>query len=272
MKVKVNAKINIGLKVTGTAGDLHTLDGLFHSIDLCDEFDFSGKEIVVKDMTGEIELERYKKYLVDLLAAHNIDGGVKVVKRIPLGGGLGGGSTASVAVAAYLEKSGKRVGEKFLKSLGSDVPFMFKGGFARVKGTGDEISFLPPLKRFALLVKVGTVSTKDAFRLCDETEREKFSITDVLENLILDSDNFAVPNDLYKAAVKLNGKIEDVFEFVNRYGCPCFMSGSGSTIVALSDKKEKLSKIENDINSVFKNSEKLFKKIVKFDKIGKSAN
>ena len=65
MKVKVNAKINIGLKVTGTAGDLHTLDGLFHSIDLCDEFDFSGKEIVVKDMTGEIELERYKKYLVE---------------------------------------------------------------------------------------------------------------------------------------------------------------------------------------------------------------
>ena len=271
MKVSVNGKINIGLKVTGESGGLHTLDGLFHSIGLCDEFDFSHKGIKVNDETGETDCVRYGKYLSIMADKFGIDG-IEVVKRVPLGGGLGGGTTALVAIATYLEIARKqKITDEFLLSLGSDVPFMYKGGFARVRGFGEKADFYPPINYFALLVKSGEVSTGEAYKRLGEKGKLQFSIDDIFENLVMGKENFTAHNDLFSAACELNRDVEILYDKLNRYGLPCFMSGSGATIVALSKSKKKLTEISEEFSGE-KNCEKFFQKIVGFEKTGKSVN
>lgn len=271
MKVKVNGKINVGLKITGIREGLHTLDGLFHSIDLCDEFDFNYNGIEVTDETGETDIARYGKYVLSLLEKFNI-GGVKIVKRIPLGGGLGGGTTALVAASTYLEKvKGKKIDDEFLLSLGSDVPFMFRGGFARVGGIGEKTEFFTPLNYFALLVKSGEVSTADAYKLLGERGKLQFEIDEIMSGLLSGNESVEIKNDLFPSAIILNDKVKKLSEELSGYGLPCFMTGSGSTVVVISKDKEKLEKISKEICTC-KNNEKFFKKIVSFEKTGKSVN
>ena len=73
------------------------------------------------------------------LAAVGREAAVHVVKRIPLGGGLGGGSTDAAAVLRWAGCNDLDVA----RALGSDVPFSVPGGRALVEGTGEKITPLP---------------------------------------------------------------------------------------------------------------------------------
>lgn len=64
---------------------------------------------------------------------------VQLVKRIPPGGGLGGGSSDAAAVLRWA----KCADLELAASLGADVPFCLRGGRARVTGIGDELADLP---------------------------------------------------------------------------------------------------------------------------------
>ncbi len=175
------AKINLGLRVLGRRADgYHELRTVFQTITLHDELTFTARSDELFELvcnrpdipTDESNLvhraalalrERY-----DLRAGARID----ITKRIPVGGGLGGGSTnAAVALLglAHLWQIADAHRHELIElgaQLGADVPFFFTGGMALGTGRGTEISPLVERPKMCLLVVTPGVkiATVDAYK------------------------------------------------------------------------------------------------------------
>ena len=161
------AKLTLSLRITGVRDDgFHLIDAEMVTVDLTDELTFSdgdGLEIVegpgLPVAAGDDNLVRRALRAVGR-AAH-----VRVVKRIPAGGGLGGGSADAAAVLRWAGCDDLDVAA----SLGADVPFCLAGGRARVRGVGERIEPLPDVERtFTLLTPPFGVSTPAVYRAWDE--------------------------------------------------------------------------------------------------------
>ena len=174
------AKINLHLEILGTRADgYHELRTLFQSIDLRDRL------TVEAAPPGELTLSVEPADAVSAgddnlvlraarrLARHvGIEAGARfrLRKRIPVGGGLGGGS-ADAAAALLLADAlwSCRLSDETLRrlagELGSDVPFFLSGGLALGEGRGDEITELEDQPEAPLVVAVPAVrvSTADAY-------------------------------------------------------------------------------------------------------------
>jgi 4-diphosphocytidyl-2-C-methyl-D-erythritol kinase len=173
------AKLTLSLRVTGRRDDgLHELVSEMVTLDLADELEIDpgGDGMTVEwDLSGSVSprpgeggrppvpvgednLVRRALRAVDRTAR------VRVVKRIPVGGGLGGGSADA---AAILRWAGCRDLALAL-SLGSDVPFCVLGGRATVGGVGQRVDPAPFEPRsFVLLVPPLGVPTGPVYREWD---------------------------------------------------------------------------------------------------------
>ena len=140
------AKLTLSLRIVGRRSDgYHLLDAEMVTVDLVDELTFSeghGLEIVNEWGEGvrEGQLATEDDNLVRrALQAVGRRAHVRLVKRIPVGAGLGGGSADCAAVLRWAGRDDVPLAA----SLGSDVPFCLRGGRARVTGVGDELESLP---------------------------------------------------------------------------------------------------------------------------------
>lgn len=103
--------------------------------------------------------------VVRALAAIGRTSDVQLIKRIPPGAGLGGGSADAAAILRWGGCSGPAVAA----SLGADVPFCVAGGRALVRGIGEEVVPLPyEDRRFVLLLPPFGVDTRAVYRAWDE--------------------------------------------------------------------------------------------------------
>jgi 4-diphosphocytidyl-2-C-methyl-D-erythritol kinase len=92
-----------------------------------------------------------------------------VTKRIPLGGGLGGGSTDAAAVLRWAGCDDPHLA----RGLGSDVPFSVLGGRAVVEGTGELVTPLEfEARQFLLLIPPFGVNTAQVYAAWDEQGEE----------------------------------------------------------------------------------------------------
>ncbi len=184
VRVPAFAKINLRLDILGKRHDgYHELRTVFHSISLRDELVLRATRHPGISLTiiGNMQLssEPMRKNLVyravDALRHElKIRSGVEIElrKKIPAGGGLGGGSSdAAAALMGYLRLQGKNISPARLieiaASLGADVPFFLFGGRAVGVNRGDEIYPLPGIGKLSLLVVVPReirVPTPEAFR------------------------------------------------------------------------------------------------------------
>jgi 4-diphosphocytidyl-2-C-methyl-D-erythritol kinase len=148
------AKLTVSLAVTGVRADgYHELRSEMVSLSLADELTFteggSGLSLVADPGTRADELASTEDNLITrALAAVGRQAAVHVVKRIPLGGGLGGGSSDAAAVLRWAGCAETRVA----LALGSDVPFSVTGGRALVEGTGERVTALAFEEREFLLL------------------------------------------------------------------------------------------------------------------------
>jgi 4-diphosphocytidyl-2-C-methyl-D-erythritol kinase len=148
------AKLTLSLAVTGVRSDgYHQLRSEMVSLSLADELTFtegaSGLTLVAEPGTRAESLAGAEDNLITrALAAVGRQAAVQVRKRIPLGGGLGGGSTDAAAVLRWARCSDPEVA----RALGSDVPFSVTGGRALVEGTGETVTPLDFEPRAFLLV------------------------------------------------------------------------------------------------------------------------
>jgi len=184
VRVPAYAKVNLRLDVLGVRADgYHELRTVFQAISLHDTLVLETKREPGIDLhiTGNSQLagEPGQNNLVyraiDQLAREiGFERGVRAVltKRIPVGRGLGGGSSdAAAALLGLLRLTGKRIAAARLleiaSGLGADVPFFLQGGRALGIGRGDEIYPLPDVARRQVLVISPheiAVPTKDAYR------------------------------------------------------------------------------------------------------------
>src|SRR6266568_3445478 len=144
MQVLAHAKINWSLRITGRRADgYHDLETLFQTISLHDTLTITPSErltLTCDDPTIPVDDTNLVLRAAKLAAAPPV--AIHLEKRIPAGGGLGGGSSDAAATLVAL---GAPSAELALQ-LGSDVPFFLVGGTAYATGRGE---VLTPLRRAA---------------------------------------------------------------------------------------------------------------------------
>lgn len=153
LNVRAHAKINLSLAVLGKRTDgFHELRSVFHTISLADDIriEWTPGPRTKVDVTANVEIpgENIATKAAHLVLDRTRTRGVvriHIGKRIPMGGGLGGGSTDAAAVLMALsELIGKPIPLNDLaEQLGSDVPFFLLGGCVLAGGRGEELYPLP---------------------------------------------------------------------------------------------------------------------------------
>ncbi|GHD09751.1 4-(cytidine 5'-diphospho)-2-C-methyl-D-erythritol kinase [Zhihengliuella salsuginis] len=190
-----------------------------------------------------------------LLAAHTGAGrgvDLEVVKRVPIAGGMGGGSAdAAATLVACNALWGTSLTREQLCELGSelgaDVPFAITGGAAVGLGIGDELSplLLRDRSDWVVLPASYGLSTPavfkqlDALRADEAVETPRQVDADVVQALVA-GDHERLPrlvhNDLARAAISLAPELGDVLEESLRAGAlAAIVSGSGPTAALLAE-------------------------------------
>ena len=175
MLLRAFAKINLDLRILGRRSDgYHELKTIFQAVDWCDEilvepssrFEFSAPGTPEDESNLVVRAVRAYERLSGIEAKIRIT----VAKNIPVGRGLGGGSSDAAVMFIGLQRMYKlplRFEEVpgVLRDLGSDVPFFALGGRAAGLGRGDEVYKLDDATDYwVLLVDPGVaISTKDAY-------------------------------------------------------------------------------------------------------------
>jgi 4-diphosphocytidyl-2-C-methyl-D-erythritol kinase len=135
--------------VTGLRGDgYHLIDAEMVSLDLADQLTFRpgwGLEVVEGLDLGYVDPQ--DNLVGRALKAVGREAHVSLVKRIPAGGGLGGGSSNAATVLRWAGCEDLEIAA----SLGADVPFCLHGGRARVRGIGEVLDPLPFVPRTVTL-------------------------------------------------------------------------------------------------------------------------
>ena len=264
--VRAFGKVNLSLNILGKAGKLHALDSIITSIDLCDDVTVhrtkSGALRVVFAPCGGFTTaaecaaippeNSVTKAIYALKEGYSALGvTVEVKKRIPFAGGLGGSSAdaAGVLFAVDLLYPNAFSPQEILRAAacaGSDVPVMLAGGFARLTGTGGEVSRFsaPPL--FLCVVKPsGGVESREAYRVFDtlhESGRFCPSSNDLLAAALKKGDFAGVSaqlkNALAEPAVSLCPSMNEALSALKGQGGVPFVTGSGSCCCGLFSSRE----------------------------------
>ncbi len=189
-RVAAQAKLNLHLRVLAReTNGYHAIETVFHRIDLADdvfvETTDGSKSIDVEGAgTGPAESNLAYCAAMAYCARAGWPRGfrIELTKKIPVGAGLGGGSSDAAAVLRALDSlAASPIGSEALMeiaaSLGSDIPFLAGNGvMALAWGHGERMMNLPPLPSHDILLMTPdfSVSTADAYRWLDE-DRAKSS-------------------------------------------------------------------------------------------------
>lgn len=162
------AKLTWFLEVTGRRGDgYHELRSEMWSLELADllEVDEAGAALVVQGPFARGVPTDGSDLVSRALALVGRRAGVRLTKSIPVGGGLGGGSSDAAAILRWAGG----VSNELALELGGDVPYCQVGGHALVEGVGEVVTSLPDEVRPVTLIwpEFG-VDTGACYRAYDE--------------------------------------------------------------------------------------------------------
>ena len=257
MKLRAYAKINIGLNVLGKRLDgYHDLETVFHEIDCFDDIVLEQHDKVA--MTADSILVPIDASNLCISAAallqkeKNIQQGVMIhlKKNIPIGAGLGGGSSDAAAVLCGLNHFWKlKLSHNQLRTLGaqigSDVPFFIDGGTAYATGRGEILeSFSLKLPFWiAVVTPMIHISTTWAYNHLVQNRNGKASgLQGKLVKQISNPEKLAsiVRNDFELSAFKTFPELSRIKEKLNEIGAVfSLMSGSGSSIYGFFENEKK---------------------------------
>jgi len=258
LRLRSYAKVNLGLEVLGPRQDgYHELRTLFQTIELHDDVELRPRRAGISARCDHPDVPPDERNLAvraaQLLREYaGLRRGVEIVitKRIPVGGGLGGGSSNAAAVLLALDRVwGLGLGfdglHPLARRLGADVPFFLLGGTALGLARGDEVYPLrPQVEGEVVIVDPGRgVSTAAVFTRCDDTltprENGPTIFRFVSRYLEGKGDAFRLlSNDLEAAALEeapdLAGKVNHIQGILVREGALLTsLSGSGSSYFGL---------------------------------------
>ncbi len=263
MIIKAHAKINLAINIVGKRDDgYHDLDMIMLPLDLHDAIDItvlpSKFETYITCDDFSLEVNEYNLCYITvkkMKEKYGIDKSfrIHIHKQIPIGAGLGGGSSNAAAVINGIKnllKLNLSYPEEIelAKSIGADVPFFLNNIPARVRGIGEKIE---PIhiknKYFVLLIKPQKgLSTKEVYRKYDEVSSGAHA--DILNLIKALNDGQEIlkdymGNDLEKASISLLPDIQFIKDRLISDGFEnVMMSGSGSAVFAISTDHAKMEK------------------------------
>lgn len=265
--IKSYAKINISLDVVSKRSDgYHELDSIMLPIELHDSIII---ETLYKSSDNFVTADDFSKSLVhynlassalDAMAAkYNFSTKFRIYihKNIPMQAGLGGGSSnAAFTIKAVDQILNLHASEQEMielaTPLGADIPFFISCVPARCRGIGEKVEPIEVKNNYyVLLVKPNVgCSTKEIFALVDQSEYIHPDIPTVLKALKEGDDELlanSIGNSLEAAAISLVPEIAQIKNALKERGLKIvMMTGSGSTVFALSTDVKLLKKIAKE--------------------------
>lgn len=257
-----NAKINIGLNITEKRPDgYHNIETIFYPIGLCDKLSF---EIAKGDETS-LSISGIK---IDgdpndnlIIRAYNLlknnyylpSLNIFLEKNIPFGAGLGGGSADAAFMLKMLnEEFNLNLTpidlEKFAAELGADCPFFVLNKPVFASGIGNVFSNINISIKgyYIVLIKPNVyVSTSNAYSGV-KVQKSAFSLLNLSEKSISEWKNIVV-NDFEKSIFLKFPAIAAIKETLYQQGALyASMSGSGSSVYGIFDKKVDVSTLFQD--------------------------
>lgn len=259
VRFRTYAKVNLFLQVLGLRSDgYHEIETVFHGISLGDDL------VVTPTDTGTVEIEmglaegldgilpapadNILNAVIERLVgrgAHHEGLKIEIVKRIPLGAGLGGGSANAGGAFVVLNEMLKVGLERsdlvaLAGGVGSDVPYCIEGGTALATGRGEKLTQLvaPTRLWFVLGMSRVPLSTEDVYVQWDEMGREgeRVSVSMALALGAGDVGEIAASlhNDLETAAFSLRPELPRKKDALLAAGAAgVLLSGSGPTLFGL---------------------------------------
>lgn len=269
VRVRAFAKINLCLEVLNRRLDgFHNLRTIFQTISLHDTLDIELRGTRRTRITLESDIEIPGENLI-LRAARAVleatgrqaDVAFTLRKRIPMGGGLGGGSTDAAAVLITLPRMLRRhVPHDRLvavaSELGSDIPFFLLGGTAVGAGKGTELYPMPDARgRYGLIVAPPVhVSTADAYRALERTEAFDTTVhasaTEETARSIALGENWSQHsvNDFELPVFRAHPTLAAFRRHLEKAGAsPARMTGSGAALFGLFQSREQRNSAESEI-------------------------
>ena len=246
------AKINLFLHITSKRDDgYHNLQTIFQLLDFYDEIDFnlrndgkinrtSGNEdILISDDLMIKSAKKLKQY-----SETNFGVDIKIIKKIPTGGGLCGGSSNAATTLVALNKLWKlKLTNADLisigKDIGADVPIFIEGRSSWAEGIGEILTPLNLPEFYYLVVSINKqISTSEIFS-------HKALTMSPLQRKITDFSLVSNPhNDCLDAAIDLESEIKDALMYLNstrKHVDEARMTGSGSCVfVAFENESDAL--------------------------------
>ena len=233
------AKLNLFLHVTGRRSDgYHLLQTAFQLIDRCDMLHIDVRPDDVIRRTTEIagvphdaDLIVRAARILQQATGCTLGADLAIDKRLPMGGGLGGGSSdaaTTLLVLNHLWQTGLRRAElmKLALPLGADVPFFLFGHNAFAEGVGERLVEISTPECWFVVIEPGvSVPTATIFGAPELTRNSK-PVT------LLDFSKAPTSfgkNDLQAVATSQYPQVADALRWLEKFG-PARMSGSGACV------------------------------------------
>ena len=257
--MRVPAKVNLALNVGATDNEgYHVLGTLFQAVSLFDDlvarpaeagvfrvsFRGEGASGLPTDDTNLVV--RAARLLAETCGTGNLGAEIRVHKRIPVAGGMAGGSAdaaATLVACNQLWGTGLDTGQfhALAARLGADVPFLLHGGTAVGTGRGEKLKPVPVRGslQWVLALSHHGLSTPAVFREFDRISPPRpTGIDPGLLAALAGGDvrrvGSLLGNDLQQAAVNLHPELADVLAMGREAGAAgALVSGSGPTIAFL---------------------------------------
>jgi 4-diphosphocytidyl-2-C-methyl-D-erythritol kinase len=266
------AKLNLFLHVTGRRPDgYHLLQSVFQLIDRGDtlHFDLRGDERIVRttDVPGVPEQQDLIVRALGALQAEyqrrhgRLPPGIDVAidKRLPMGGGLGGGSSdaaTALMAANHLWQAGLTDAELMALGLplGADIPFFLFGETAFAEGVGEQLQAVRGPNVWYVVVEPGvSVPTAAIFTAPDLTRNSKpITVADFPEGQNESKDLIGFgKNDLQDVVSRLFPPVAEAIEWLGHHGA-ARMTGSGACVFSAFSSEQEAERVVQQVPAKWK--------------------
>lgn len=238
------AKLNLFLYITSKRADgYHELQTLFQFLDFGDDIQIEitddGEIHLLNEIVGvptEQNLIYRSAKLLQKQTACKLGAKIGITKRLPMGGGVGGGSSnaATVLVALnHLWKTGLSLEQlaEFGLSLGADVPIFVRGFAAFAEGVGEKLTPCQPKEKWYVVLKPDvSISTALIFQHPDlPRNTPKRTLDELL------AENWA--NDCEKVVRDHYSEVDDLLAWLVQYA-PSRLTGTGACVFAEFERED----------------------------------
>lgn len=252
LRIEAYAKVNLGLAVLARREDgFHDIETLFQSVSLCDVVRLAPREegrgvglnvsgLEVPAGPSNLAWRAAESLLTETASCPGVE--IEIEKRIPVAAGLGGGSADAAAVLHGMNALfGLGIGAGRLRELGlelgSDVPFMLRGGTALGRGRGELLEDSEPVSEMALVLVTPDfgVTAAEAYGAARIGLTERPRLTKVSCSALREGDRGALEralrNDLEAGVILARPEVAEIKEDLLRCGAvAAALSGSGPTV------------------------------------------